>query len=253
VAKRTKHYPIAKIAATILGLAAGALEIWLNSEAAAQPDGWLSLGVVLVAVPSLLALAALPIAEHAAKAGQWFKAIGFIVLFAGMAVYTISTALNGVGGRKDQAVTTVQHGNKLASLAQDGYAAAQKAEKIECVEGKERTKRCRDAQATLTKAREDLMKAPAERVEDSGSMRITAILPFLTPEKVRLYQPAILPVCLELGAFLMLAFGLSPRRKEPAKAPEAKPKKTRGPRKRKLTAVSQLDDGNVVRLKTKAR
>jgi hypothetical protein len=48
----------------------------------------------------------------------------------------------------------------------------------------------------------------------------------LTVADVALYQPLVLPLGLQLGGFLMLALGLSPRRREPEpKEAKRKPRK----------------------------
>jgi hypothetical protein len=40
--------------------------------------------------------------------------------------------------------------------------------------------------------------------------RIAAIVPFMTAEQVALYQPLALPLGLQLGGFVMLAWGFAP-------------------------------------------
>ncbi len=244
--KRTYSYPVFKIVATTLACSFFAVETWLNADTVAHVDGWLSPAVALVTMASLGAFAALPLAERAAAARQYAKAAGLGVLFALMATYSLTASLDRVAGGKDTAVATVAGDNTRTTLAKEGYETAQRAVTAECASG--RGRKCRDAEAALAEARKVYSAAPATRVEDSGTKRITAVLPFLSADNVRLYQPLILPVAFQLGAFLMLALGLSPRGKEPAPAtqPEQQAKKKRKPRKRKLTAVAKAENGGKV-------
>jgi hypothetical protein len=66
-----------------------------------------------------------------------------------------------------------------------------------------------------------------QRVIDSMGARITALLPFLTPEQVRLYQPLTLPIGLQFGGYLLLAFGFAPA------SVAGQPRRRKGNRKRK--------------------
>jgi hypothetical protein len=115
-------------------------------------------------------------------------------------------------GRRQAGTAAARADNTRVALAREAYAAAQKAMEAECVK---RGPRCRAAEEAVTKARESLSAKPAEHVEDSGAARIAAIFPSLTTADVTLYQPLILPFSLQIGGFVMLAFGLSPRRREP--------------------------------------
>jgi hypothetical protein len=77
-------------------------------------------------------------------------------------------------------------------------------------------KRCRTAEADVTKAREALVAKPAESPEHGMAKRISAALPFLSAEDVELYQPLLLPLGLQLSGFLMLGFGFAPKAPKPA-------------------------------------
>jgi hypothetical protein len=87
--------------------------------------------------------------------------------------------------------------------------------------------RCRAAEEAFKQARERLLEKPVQRVIDSMGTRITAVLPFLTPEQVRLYQPLTLPIGLQFGGYLLLAFGFAPG------SVAAQPRRKKGNRKRK--------------------
>jgi len=251
--KQTYSYPIFKIVATTLACGFFTVETWLNADTAAQAAGWLSPAVALIIMASIGAFASLPLAERAAAARQYVKAAGLGILFGLMAIYSLTASLDRVAGGKDTAVATVQGDNNRTSLAKEGYETAKAAKETECASG--RDKKCRDAEAALEAARKVYMAAPPKREEDSGTKRITAALPFLSAGAVQLYQPLILPVAFQLGAFLMLALGLSPRGKEPAPAtqPEQQAKKKRRPRKRRLTAVAKAEGAQVFELKTRRK
>jgi hypothetical protein len=65
------------------------------------------------------------------------------------------------------------------------------------------------------------------------------MLPKRVRRDVELYQPLVLPFGLQLGVFLMLALGLSPRRAEP------EPKAKRKPRKKAAAKPKAKALGNV--------
>jgi hypothetical protein len=70
--------------------------------------------------------------------------------------------------------------------------------------------------------------------------RISAVLPFASVEQVELYYPLSLPIALQLGGFLMLAFGFAPEETQAGQTPRKKVnRKTR--RTRKSNAEYQRD------------
>ncbi|MGA7329405.1 MAG: hypothetical protein WBX25_34220 [Rhodomicrobium sp.] len=73
--------------------------------------------------------------------------------------------------------------------------------------------------------------------------RVTALLPFLSPEQVRLYQPLILPIGLQFGGFILLALGLAPGAEA---AQPRRNKRNRGKRGRKALAQKTPPAANVV-------
>jgi hypothetical protein len=66
--------------------------------------------------------------------------------------------------------------------------------------------------------------------------RISAVLPFTSVEQAELYYPLSLPIALQLGGFLMLAFGFVP---EGTEAGHTRGKK--GNRKTRRTKKSNAD------------
>ncbi len=80
--------------------------------------------------------------------------------------------------------------------------------------------------------------------------RVTALLPFLSPEQVRLYQPIILPIGLQFGGFVLLALGLAPG----AEAAQPRRKKGNWKRKtRKALAPKTVPAANVVNFPPSAK
>jgi hypothetical protein len=252
MAKRNNAHsiPAFKIVATSVGVALCIAETWLNAEHVAKTEGWISSLVLVVIVASFGAASALPLAERALKSGQTAKTFGLAIFFAMMVAFSFGASIERVGGKRDNDTSAVRNDNKQAALAQEAYDAAQKTAKAEC--DKARGTKCRDAEKAVTKARSALVSAPAERTEDSMGLRVAALLPFLTPQQVALYQPLALPIALQLGGFIMLALGLAPRTPEEAKpkrkAAAKRPKKTPRPPKTMVAAAND-DQQKVVPIK----
>jgi hypothetical protein len=220
IAPMSHHIPATKATATALGLALCASETWLNVEAVAHVEGWMSSLVAATAIASIAAAAALPMAERAAKSGHITKAFGLILFFIVMAGFAFTTSTARVGGKHDGEVAATQGDNTRAKLAADAYAAAQKVEKAECEKG--RTSRCRKAEKATAEARTKLAAAPTEKTEDSMAVRVAAILP-ISADTVQTYQPLLLPTAFLLGGFLFLALGLAPRKRQPANRMDQEP------------------------------
>ena len=216
--------PYFKIVATGLGIGAAGVEIWLNVEFVAKSEGLASSVTAAVVTASILAAASIPLAERAAKTGHWAKALGLGIVFTCMAAYALSASVERLGSFRDAKIGSVQADNARTGLAKEGYADAVKIRDREC------TKpgfKCRTAEEAVKKARERLLEKPVQRVANSMGERVTALLPFLSPEQVRLYQPLILPIGLQFGGFVLLALGLAPA------SVAAQPRRKKGNRKRK--------------------
>jgi hypothetical protein len=223
MARRYNRIPLTKFVATGTGLALCAVDTALNAEHIAHVEGWASSLVAAVVVASIGAAAALPLAERAAKTRQAAKAAGLALFFLVMVTFSFCASVERIGGKRDGETASARSDNERIKLLREGYDAAKKTADAECAKGQ--TKRCRTAEEAVNKAREGLTSKPAERVVDSMAVRISAALPFLTAADVELYQPLVLPFGLQLGGFLMLALGLSPRRTEPEPKPKRKPRK----------------------------
>ena len=207
----TSTYPIVKLVATALGIAICGVETWLNAEYIAQAEGWGSSLVAVVITASVGAAAALPIAEHACKSGQWLKGAGLILFFLLMAGFSLTSSLARMGGKHDGEVSAARAGNARVTLAREAYDAAKSAAEAECADG--RGNRCRAAEKAVTEARKGLQEAPIQRQEDPMARRIAAVLP-VSQQTVELYQPLLAPLALQLGGFLLLAFGFAPAGRE---------------------------------------
>ena len=71
----------------------------------------------------------------------------------------------------DNQVGSAKGDNSKVVLLREGYEAAKKAAEAECLKGAGR--RCREAEATATKARDALAAKPVERVENSMALRLS--------------------------------------------------------------------------------
>ncbi|MGA7324473.1 MAG: hypothetical protein WBX25_08355, partial [Rhodomicrobium sp.] len=145
-----------------------------------------------------------------------------------MGAYALSASVERIGSYRDTSVASAQTDNARAGLAKEAYDDAKKIESREC------TKpgfKCRAAEGAVKEARKALLEKPVQRVADSMAARITALLPFLTPEQVRLYQPMTLPLGLQFGGYLLLAFGFAPGAKVQQEAKQKR--RNNGGRKRK--------------------
>lgn len=242
MAKRAYKISLSKTIATVLGAALCGLEAWLNSEyfAGLLPGGWWNPTVYLVAMATVGCAAALPFAERSYKARQWLWSICLALSFLFMAAVSLSITFSRLDDKRSGEVVSARSSDERVKLAKEAYDAAKKTAEAEC--GK-RGPKCRTAEQAVVEARKDLNAKPAERGEESGTKQAGAL--------VQLYG---FPLGQLLLGFALLGYGLSPQHREPVKPEMAAPKKARKPRKRNLSAVSQLEQqSNVVRLKTRGR
>ena len=71
--------------------------------------------------------------------------------------------------------------------------------------------KCRELEMKADEARAALMTAKPVQSADPGSERLAAVLG-VDEAKIQLYVPLLLPIGLEFGGFIFLAFGFAPRR-----------------------------------------
>ena len=204
--------PFWKIAATIGGTGLTASAVWLNAEHVATAEGWHSPLVAAGIIVTLCAASAPPLAERAAKTGQPAKA-AVLWLFFGLAVaFSLSASIARSSGYVAGKIVKAEQSNEAAQLAKEAYEAAKRSVEAECVK---RGPKCRALEAKADEARTALAKAAPVQATDPGSERLAAVLG-VDESKVQLYVPLFLPLGLELGGFIFLAFGLAPRRREEA-------------------------------------
>lgn len=200
-----RSYPIDKILATLFGGAFCGVEIWLNAEHTAASSGWGSSLVAATILATAGAAAALPFMERAWAGHSRVKATGFFILFMLMAGFSMATSAGRLGTKHDAEVVKAKTHNAIIPLKQNALRAAQKTVESEC---RKRGPRCRDAEKLVQKLISELQAAPVTIVEDRTAQRIAA-------------SPLLLPLAMQLGGFLFIAYGLAPRRETPVM--EAKP------------------------------
>jgi uncharacterized membrane protein YeaQ/YmgE (transglycosylase-associated protein family) len=203
----TDNRPLDKLVAVFAAIPLIAAETGLNAEHIAHSEGWASTLVIGIVGATLAAAVALPIAERAWMKGYRFKAFGLSVFFALMLVASFSTSVGRVGSAADGAAASAQGHNGKLGLAKEAYAAAQASQEAECKTG--RGPRCRAAEDAVTKARNELVSAPAAVAENSMAKRLSAATG-LSIDTVALYQPLLFPLALQIGGFFFLAYGFAP-------------------------------------------
>jgi hypothetical protein len=202
--------PYAKILAGMGGAGLTAAAVWLNAEHVAVAEGWNSPLVLAGVIVTLCAASAPPMAERAAKTGQPLKA-AMIWLFFVLAVgFSLSASIARSSGYVAGKIASAESGNKAVQLAEEAYAAAKKSVEAECAK---RGEKCRALEKKADDARAALMTAKPVQSADPGSERLAAVLG-VDEASVQLYVPLLLPLGLEFGGFIFVAFGFAPRRRE---------------------------------------
>lgn len=131
----------------------------------------------------------------------------------------------------------MQQNNIKARLANEAYETAVANRVAECASG--RGQRCRAAEVALTHARRVLGQAEPIRRADPAADRL-AVLLGVSEASVALYSPLALPLGLELGGFIFLATGLSPRSKKPNSRLKRSRRNAKAKVRRKLAEPSRL-------------
>lgn len=204
-----------KIPAVIGGTCLTATAVWLNAEHVAGSEGWYSPLVAAGIIVTICAAATPPLAERAMKNGQPAKAVMLWAFFALAVGFSLSASISRSSSYVAGKTTTAETINRTAKLAQEAYDAAKKSMEAECAK---RGNRCRDMEKKADAARLALANAKPVQAVDAGSDRLAAVLG-IDETKVQLYVPLLLPLGLEIGGFIFLAFGLAPRRREDIEAP----------------------------------
>jgi|EndMetStandDraft_7_1072992.scaffolds.fasta_scaffold33681_2 hypothetical protein len=205
--------PFWKAAATTGGATLTGTAVWLNAEHVAAGEGWFSPLVFAGIFVTLCAAATPPLAERAVKTGQPAKALVLWLFFALAVSFSLVASITRSSSYRDAQVAETERDNITARLATDAYAIAVADRSIECASG--RGPKCREADTQLSQARSALTGATPIRAADPAAERLATMLG-ISQAAVTLYSPLALPLGLELGGFIFLAIGLSPRATEPA-------------------------------------
>jgi hypothetical protein len=216
------------------------VEAWLNVEHVAHLEGWAGPMVYGFAAVNIGAAVTPLFAEGAARNKAWLRSFALWLSCLILVCFSFTTTVDRISGRRDGAEAASRHGNERVRLARDALTDAIKVKEAECTKN-QTGKRCRDAEASVAKAREALAAKPAESTEHGMAKRISAALPFLSVEDVELYQPLLLPLGLQLSGFLMLGFGFAPR---PAES--SQPRRKKGNRKPKRSNKKALGSASVL-------
>jgi hypothetical protein len=209
--------PYAKILAALGGAGLTVAAVWLNAEHVAASEGWNSPLVLAGVIVTLCAASALPMAERAAKTGQPLKAAALCLFFVLAVCFSLSASIARSSGYVAGKIASAESGNKAAKLAEEAYAAAKKSVEAECAK---RGPKCREMETKADEARATLLTVKPVQSADPGSERLAAVLG-IDEAKVQLYIPLLLPLGLEFGGFIFLAFGFAPRSLEIAVPPAA--------------------------------
>jgi hypothetical protein len=229
MASRSNNRPYLKVTAIGLGGALCTVEAWLNVDHIVRLEGLASPMVYGFAAVNIGAALTPLFAERAWKNKERLRSCLLWLSCLILVCFSFTTTVDRISGRRDGAEALAHHGNERAQLARDAYAEAQKVAVAECTKS-QTGKRCRTAEAEVTKAREALAAKPAESPEHGMAKRISAALPFLTAADVELYQPLLLPLGLQLSGFLMLGFGFAPKQ-APKPIESAEKRRNQGNRK----------------------
>lgn len=206
------------------GLFCVGCETWGTYDFLAKDQGgWnyiVAGGVAVALIAGLLPA----FAEHAGASGRRALKIGCWLALPLALVFIFMAAIQRTGGAADAAQQARVRAERERSLAERSEVEATEALKparaaaaTECASG--RGKRCLEAetkvqaaQDRIDAARRVLAAAPVQ-LDDPLARRLVLLLPFLSQEQVRLYQPLLLPILLSIFGAVLLAIG--------SRAPEA--------------------------------
>jgi len=205
---RQQPIPFWKAAATTGGATLTSTAVCLNAEHVATGEGWFSPLVFAGIFVTPCAAVTPPLAERAAKTGQPAKAVVLWLFFVLAVSFSLIASITRSSGYRDARVAETERDNITARLATDAYAIAVADRSIECASG--RGAKCRKAETQLSQARSALTRAAPPRAAGPAAERLVTMLG-ISQAAVALYSPLALPLGLELGGFIFLAIGLSPR------------------------------------------
>jgi len=215
--------------------------------------------IVLAGAGIAAALSLLPAWAALAWRGRWVLSVALWVMFGACLLTVISAAIGRTGTSTDLAQGDREKAGDSRKLAADAEVEAKadvtKAETAlaaarrdvvtqaalkTCADNcarllsdavKSAENDVREARLRLDAARSDIVAAPPPK-SDSLSKRIAGLVPFVTEEKVRLYQPIAVPALTSILSAILTALGIwalfgghAPRQQpqKPEPASDAKP------------------------------
>lgn len=204
----------AKIIATIGGTALTGAAVWLNAEHVAAVETWESPLVAAGVIVTICAAITPPFAERAAKARQPLKA-AILWVFFGLAVcFSLSASITRSSDSVADKAGSIETAQQAARIAKEKHTDLTAQRNAECATGIGANCRLLREQVNATWSEyERLAKLAPTKSADAGNDRLAAVLR-IDPDTVALYVPLFLPLGLELGGFIFLAFGLAPRSRE---------------------------------------
>jgi hypothetical protein len=209
-----------KLVSTIFGCMLAAVEVLLNSAAAAKNGDWFQLGVIATAIITAAGAAAIPIAERAWQNGSRVKSLALVFLFFPLVLaLSFTSGLERTSSQKDaKLAANVASANK-SKVAQATYDVALAARERECHGRRNGTTACKRAERALLRITSTTVAnitGMAQGFEDGASRRLAAALSFLgaNEDNVRMWLPFVMPTALLLGGFLFIAIGISPDREQ---------------------------------------
>jgi len=225
-------YTVARVTATGFGAALIGLDSFYSWEHFRDP-----------AAPILTMAAALtlPFAEIAWQHKRRALSFGLGALTVLLITIAFTAALERTASQRDAKVGEKRDGNSAITETRAALAKIEASAKAEC--GK-RGPECRKLEAEERTLRKELAGLGAEKIADSMGSRMAQVLP-LTQAQIALVQPMLLPVALQLGGILFLAFAAAPSAaetpvKRKARTPAPKPPASKPETARKRTRKAKL-------------
>ena len=211
--------------ATFFGTLLAGAEVALNAAHAAGGGSWMQLPVIVTALVTAAGAAALPIAERAWGQGDRIKALALtFVFFPLVLMLSFTSGLQRTSSTQDARLANLTASAKKDKISNIAFESALKAKKRECRGRRNGTTACKRAEKAFLRVSGMAVSnitGTVQGMEDGAVRRIADALAFMGVETstVRQWLPFVMPFALLTGAFLLIAIGFSPGKREPEKAP----------------------------------